>query len=73
MVSSGLVGHGLRLQIPEVSPVSVMGIFRGDCFGIKAGCESLNHIYNDAGCESLNHIYNDAGCESLNHRPSSQL
>ena len=31
MVSSGLVGRGLRLQIPEVSPASVAGIFRGGC------------------------------------------
>jgi hypothetical protein len=31
-VSSGLVGHDLRLQIPDVSPATVPGIFRGGCF-----------------------------------------
>jgi hypothetical protein len=29
---SGLEGRGLRLQIPDVSPVSVGGIFRCGCF-----------------------------------------
>ena len=32
IVSSGLVGCGLRLRIPDVSPATVAGFFRGGCF-----------------------------------------
>ena len=31
MVSSGLVGRGLRLRIPDVSTAYVADIFRGGC------------------------------------------
>ena len=32
MVSSGLVSRGLRLWVSDISPASVAGIFRNDCF-----------------------------------------
>ena len=55
MVYSGLVDHGLRLQIPDVSSVSVADIFRGGRKPRPTSPEDT--IYIDAGRESLNQNY----------------
>ena len=46
-VPSGLVGRGLRLRVPDVSPASVAGIFRGGCLSCRFWSDKgwLFHAY----------------------------
>ena len=47
MVFFGLVGRGLRLWVPDVSPASVAGIFKGGCFNYRFWSDEgwLFHAY----------------------------
>ena len=54
MVSSGLVGRGLRLRVPDVSPAS------------DAGETSGNHSLRPRPTSPEDTMYIDAGRESFN-------
>ena len=64
MVSSGQVGHGLRLQIPDVSPASVAATSEQGCHRCRQKSGICNVRPRPTSSEDT--MYIDVGCESLN-------